>query len=120
MNQKYFSGIGNYIRAEVLYRFNELGFNPFLSIKKYTKDNESIIKLCQIIKDVMIESYEVGGATLKEWHNPDELSVGKDTKEKFESWRKCYGNKQMSKIKDNQGRTFWYNPKLDKIKKTVK
>ena len=125
MNQKYFNGTGNYIRAESLYRCR---YNPFLSLRDIIgeKDNlkrvyiySPVIELCLIIRNVILESYDVGGATLREWHNPDELSIGNDTKEKFESWRKCYGNKEMSKIKDKQGRTFWFDPKWKTIWKSL-
>ena len=35
MNQKYFNGIGNYLRAEILYRLPEV--NPFMEAREILK-----------------------------------------------------------------------------------
>jgi endonuclease VIII-like 1 len=100
LDQRYFNGIGNYLRAEILYRVGDV---PFKKGKDYIEDNPTILNLC---KDVCEESYQLGGAQLKDWENPF-----KKDKESFNKWLKCYG--KGSKIKDSNNRTFWYDPKFD-------
>jgi len=115
MNQSYFNGIGNYLRAEILYR---LDINPFQSawnvIVKLDK-GEELLRLCH---DVCQEAYLVGGGELKDWHNPFKTGYGRgrinekmnklaDTS--FREWLQCYG--KMLSIDDNKSRRFWYNEK---------
>jgi endonuclease VIII-like 1 len=102
MNQKYFNGIGNYLRSEILYRVND---NPFLDSKEFITKNPNLFDVC---KDVILESYVLGGGQLKEWVNP--FNEDKIT---FSEWLKCYGKKNMSTIIDKNNRKFWYNPKFD-------
>lgn len=100
MNQKYFNGIGNYLRAEILYRIKE---NPFLSAKEFIIKNPSILLQCN---NIPREAYTIGGGQLKEWTNPF-----KEDKKTFAEWLKCYGKKDMSNIIDKNGRKFWFNKK---------
>lgn len=102
MNQKYFNGIGNYLRSEIINRIND---NPFLTSKEFITKNPNFFDVC---KDVILESYVLGGGQLKEWVNP--FNEDKIT---FSEWLKCYGKKNMSTIIDKNGRKFWYNPKFD-------
>lgn len=104
MNQKYFNGIGNYLRAEIIYRAGDV--DPFLpaawQLAKYPK----ILDLC---RDIPMLAYAKGGGSIRDWDNP----FGNDViQEKF---MLCYGNKNMSKRKDSNGRTFWYDPKWDNV-----
>lgn len=102
MNQKYFNGIGNYLRSELLYRIDD---NPFLSAKEFLIRNSSLFYRCYLLPR---EVYELGGGQLKEWTNP--LKPDKKT---FNEWLRCYGKKEMSNIIDKKGRKFWYNPKFN-------
>jgi len=101
LSQYLFAGVGNYLRAEILYR---LDINPFTPFKKIQQDLPLLIRLCQLVKSCMNESYVLGGGQLKSFVNPFGQS-----KENFSTWMKCYG-KGLS-FKDGTGRTFWYNPK---------
>jgi endonuclease VIII-like 1 len=98
LDQKYFNGMGNYLRAEILDRCNQ---NPFVSSREAIK-NKEMLKLC---KDVVVESYQLGGGQLSQWTNPYF-----DDKQTFKSWLQCYGKKE--KIKDRNGRTFWFDKKF--------
>lgn len=98
LDQRYFNGIGNYLRSEILYRIDD---TPFKSGKKFIEDNPIVLDLC---KSVCEESYKLGGGQLKDWKNP----FGKD-KTEFNNWLQCYG--KGSKIKDSNNRTFWYKDK---------
>ena len=104
MDQKYFNGIGNYLRAEIIYRAEDV--DPFLpagmQIAKYPK----ILELC---RDIPLLAYAKGGGSIKDWDNPfGENSI----QEKF---MLCYGNDTMAKRKDRNGRTFWYDKKWDDV-----
>jgi endonuclease VIII-like 1 len=101
MNQRYFNGIGNYLRAEILIRIPDE--DPFQSAREFiSKRKWELFELC---KDIPILVYEIGGGTLKDWKNPfGEVSSVRD-------FMKCYGNPLMEKIEDRGGRMFWYDPK---------
>lgn len=105
MNQKFFNGIGNYLRAEVLYRIPEL--NPFTDAKTAIQNYPEILDLC---KEIPLKAYLLGGGQLRDWENP----FSADDKD-LKKFIRCYGNPQMSKVKDKSGRTFWYDPKWDKL-----
>lgn len=97
LDQRYFNGCGNYLRAEILDRAN---VNPFISSREAI-ENGKMLELC---KDIVIEAYQLGGGQLSQWTNPYF-----DDKITFREWLQCYGKKE--KIKDRSGRTFWYDSK---------
>ena len=101
MNQKYFNGIGNYLRAEILYRLPEV--DPFMQARIIIEKYPKLIELCTIIPR---KAYALGGGQLKDWENPF-----KTDKEKFEKFIQCYGNSKMAWCKDKNGRRFWFDPK---------
>jgi len=97
MDQKYFGGLGNYLRAEILDRSNQ---NPFVSSREAI-ENKLMLKLC---REVVMEAYQLGGGQLSQWTNPyfnDKVT--------FREWLQCYGKKE--KIVDSKGRTFWFDSK---------
>jgi endonuclease VIII-like 1 len=103
MNQRWFNGIGNYLRAEILYR---LDIDPFMSAKDAIMKRPRILELCKSIPEV---AYKLGGGQLKDWKNPfgtESLS--------WDTFMLCYGNSKMSSIEDRNGRRFWFNPKWNK------
>ena len=102
MNQKCISGIGNYLRAEILYRIN---VNPFISAREALQSNPEIYQLCKLLP---LQAYKLGGGQLKDWENPfgKQLDV-----ESWDDFMICYGNPRMNKISDRNGRTFWFDPK---------
>lgn len=100
LDQKYFAGVGNYLRSTILYYSND---NPFESAREVIRNNPNILNLC---KDILEKSYHLNGGQLKDWTNPFQKSSSE-----FENW--VYYQKGNS-IKDSQGRTFWYNPKWSK------
>jgi endonuclease VIII-like 1 len=98
MDQKYFNGCGNYLRAEIIDRAD---INPFMSAKEAIK-NTLFLNLC---RDIVSEAYKLGGGQLEQWTNPYF-----DDKITFKGWLQCYGKKE--KIKDKNGRTFWFDKKF--------
>lgn len=104
MDQKYFNGIGNYLRAEIIYRAGDV--DPFLPAGMQLAKYPKLLELC---RDIPLLAYAKGGGSIKDWDNP----FGDDSiQEKF---MLCYGNDKMSKRKDRNGRTFWYDPKWDDV-----
>lgn len=101
MNQGYFNGIGNYLRAEILYR---LDINPFTIAN--TLDTDTLHNLISLCHMCVRDAYTLGGGQLQDWKNPN----GTDAKS-FKEWMKCYG--ALSSIVDKTGRRFWYDPKWE-------
>lgn len=99
LNQKYFNGIGNYMRSTILYYLDE---NPFQSANVVINKRPEILELC---RDIALKSYDLNGGQLKDWKNPFDT----DSTE-FQEW--VYYKKGNS-IKDKNNRTFWFNPKWE-------
>jgi len=101
MDQSYFNGVGNYLRAEILYR---LDVNPFQPLSNLSLN--MVHELLTLVHKCVAEAYILGGGQLRDWKNP----IGVDAAN-FDEWVKCYG-KLASKI-DKNGRRFWYDPKWE-------
>jgi len=100
LNQKYFAGVGNYLRSTIIYYAD---VDPFLSARNVILNNKQFLPLC---KQILEHSYKLNGGQLKDWNNP--FNIDSD---KFDDW---VFYKRGESIKDKQGRTFWYNPKWSK------
>lgn len=99
MDQTLFNGVGNYIRAEVLYNMD---IDP-----KLTHWEIDTATLHRAIVTVMNEAYLVGGMEMAAFKNPNQIEQPKNKGD----WQKCYNKSTMSCIVDKNGRNFWYNPK---------
>jgi endonuclease VIII-like 1 len=115
MDQKYFNGIGNYLRAEILYRHRDT-INPFHSAREVLNDNPSLFNT---ILEVIEESYLMGGGELKDWDNPYTRGFGvgrinsnkkKDAPKSFRDWLQCY--QKSENIIDSKNRRFWFDSKF--------
>jgi len=108
MDQNLFNGVGNYIRAEVLFNMD---INPAL-----THWEIETASLHRAICQVMTEAYSVGGMEIAAFKNPNQIDQPKNKGD----WQKCYKKSNMASILDNNGRTFWYNPKYELCKLVTK
>jgi endonuclease VIII-like 1 len=99
MSQKWFNGVGNYLRAEILYRLDR---NPFMIASDLKK--EDLNNLIALTIGCAKAAYKLGGGQLKDWKNP----TGEDPSS-FKEWMKCYG--KLEKVTDGTGRTFWFDTK---------
>ena len=97
MSQRWFNGMGNYLRAEILGKWNK---NPFQPLKNIISD-----KFLDHLISQIHDTYRLGGGQLYSWKN--ENKTHKD--EQFDQWMQFYG--KTSKTKDANGRTFWYAKK---------
>lgn len=99
MSQKWFNGIGNYLRAEILYRLDVNPFRPATDLT--TLQLEKLLDLC---RDCTATVYSMGGGQLKDWKNPEG-----ENPVTFRDWVKCYGKK--ASMVDGTRRKFWYHEK---------
>ena len=97
LDQKYFNGIGNYLRSTILYYIN---VNPFETARTIIAENPDILEFC---RDIPIKAYVLNGGQLSDWTNPFDSDY-----EAFKKW--VFYQKGLS-CKDNTGRTFWYDEK---------
>ena len=96
MNQQYFNGIGNYLRAEILFHAAQ---DPFIDARTALTLNPSILDLCERLPR---EAYLLGGGQLKDWENPFNIPEGG-----FDEWMQCYGKGDW--FIDKNGRRMWYH-----------
>jgi endonuclease VIII-like 1 len=90
LDQSIFNGVGNYLRAEILFRAN---INPFKMLNQL--DETETETLLSTTKECLICSY----AILKSLDNKNDW---------FNSWLKCY---QKREFIDWKGRKFWFDSK---------
>uniref|UniRef100_A0A3P9II67 Endonuclease 8-like 1 n=1 Tax=Oryzias latipes TaxID=8090 RepID=A0A3P9II67_ORYLA len=144
LNQKYFNGIGNYLRAEILYRLNippfvpargvleSLGADDLFENKKPLKDvatkrakkkevKQEAGDLLRLCHTVPLEVISLGG----KGYDPEKSDYSA-----FQAWLQCYYVDGMKSIRDHNGRTMWFkgdpgpmapkNSKSPKAKKRIK
>jgi formamidopyrimidine-DNA glycosylase len=111
MNQKVVAGIGNYIKAEVLYRAK---ISPMLLVSELSDAQliEIYEQTCWVIK----ASYESRGATIRDYVMPDG-SVG-DYQFKFlcYSQSRCPEKHRIVRHETPDKRTTWWCPECQKSK----
>lgn len=106
LDQKYFNGIGNYLRAEILFKAKQ---DPFEVARDALTKNVKILDMCERLP---LEAYQLGGGQLKDWENPYVVE-----EKSFSRWILCYSNPAMCKLVDKTGRTIWYDPKYKRKEK---
>ncbi|NWV62166.1 NEIL1 Endonuclease, partial [Malurus elegans] len=120
LNQKYFNGIGNYLRAEILYRLKIPPFekartvlealkeqeqerrkkDPSLTLSKKVKlmqENPDLLELCHSVPMEVITAE-------KQLFDPEDS----DNYAAFKDWLRCYLVPGMSSLRDRSGRTIWF------------
>lgn len=103
LNQKYWNGIGNYLRAELLGR---AGINPFTFACHL--DDEEYVKIVENARSCIHEVIDLGGGKLFTWKNP--LIEGR-SKLEFKDWLQYY--RKGSWCVDGTKRRFWYDPAFE-------
>ncbi|XP_074862406.1 endonuclease 8-like 1 isoform X2 [Carettochelys insculpta] len=131
LNQKFFNGIGNYLRAEILYRLKIPPFekartvlealqhrkqSPGLTLSKKVKlrrENPDLVELCHTVP---LEVVHLGGKGYSLEHSADAAA--------FEEWLQCYSVPGMKALRDSNGRTIWFHgepgPMAPKGEKSLK
>ena len=103
MEQKYFSGIGNYLRAEIMYR-NKI--NPRKTLCSFT--DSDIINLYNMIIKQMLIAYGSRGLTIKSYWDP-EGNTGKCPLQVYNRKLDPFNN-PIETFKDKSKRTVHWVP----------
>ncbi|XP_049430261.1 endonuclease 8-like 1 [Epinephelus fuscoguttatus] len=149
LNQKYFNGIGNYLRAEILFRLN---IPPFVAARTVLEglDSEDLCENEKPVKNEIMGTKTSGRAKQKRVNKemgdllrlchtvPLEVvnlgGKGYDPQKQdysgFQAWLQCYYVDGMKSLRDHNGRTMWFkgepgpmapkDPKSPKAKKRAK
>ncbi|XP_033491054.1 endonuclease 8-like 1 [Epinephelus lanceolatus] len=149
LNQKYFNGIGNYLRAEILFRLN---IPPFVAARTVLEglDSEDLYENEKPVKNEITGTKTSGRAKQKQVNKetgdllrlchtvPLEVvnlgGKGYDPQKQdysgFQAWLQCYCVDGMKSLRDHNGRTMWFKgepgpmapkePKSPKAKKRAK
>ena len=107
LNQKFFCGVGNYLKSEILYHSK---IHPH---KRWSDLNrKEITNLCKFSREIMKKAYMSGGAELRDFKNPK-----KDSKLQLNAYGKKIDSKKRLIVNDitkDQRRTYWC-PKIQKL-----
>ncbi|XP_032198283.1 endonuclease 8-like 1 isoform X3 [Mustela erminea] len=116
LDQRFFNGIGNYLRAEILYR---LRIPPFEKARKVLEElqqrrpspeltlsqkiraklqNPDLLELCHSVPKEVVR---LGGKGYGPEHGEEDFAA-------FRAWLQCYGVPGMSSLRDRRGRTIWF------------
>nr|XP_019934867.1 PREDICTED: endonuclease 8-like 1 isoform X2 [Paralichthys olivaceus] len=141
LNQKFFNGIGNYLRAEILFRLN---IPPFVSARTVLEglESEDSCESDECVKNekssaktkVVKKEEEAAAADLLRLCHTVPLEVvnqggkGYDPEKAdysdFKAWLQCYYVDGMKSIRDHNGRTMWFKgdpgPMAPKDSKSLK
>jgi endonuclease VIII-like 1 len=101
LDQDYFNGIGNYLRAEILHRADVRPFERAKNVleKLPLEDDgcnpKDILRLCKVIPEEAIQlEFSYGAA--------------EDKEKAFEEWLQCYQKDGASSCKDSGKRMIWW------------
>jgi len=107
LNQKYFCGVGNYLKSEILYHSKIHPHRSWPSLNK-----KEIPNLCVFTREIMKKAYMSGGAELRDFKNPK-----KNSKLRLNAYGKKIDSKKRVIVNDitkDQRRTYWC-PKIQKL-----
>ncbi|KAL6474258.1 hypothetical protein MHYP_G00178190 [Metynnis hypsauchen] len=123
LNQKYFNGIGNYLRAEILYRAK---IPPFVKARSVLEGLSAKDEKTKEVKEAAAEKCDTAGKRKVKTVCSDILSLchsvplevidlggkgydpGDANFTEFESWLQCYYVDGMNSISDHNGRSIWF------------
>ncbi|XP_051690594.2 endonuclease 8-like 1 isoform X3 [Oryctolagus cuniculus] len=116
LDQRFFNGIGNYLRAEILFRLRIPPFerartvlqalqqrrlSPTLTLSQKIRaklQNPDLLELCHLVPKEVVR---LGG----KGYGPER---GQEDFAAFRAWLRCYGVPGMSTLQDHLGRTMWF------------
>ncbi|XP_054572651.1 endonuclease 8-like 1 isoform X5 [Eptesicus fuscus] len=116
LDQRFFNGIGNYLRAEILYRLRIPPFekartvlealkqhrlSPKLTLSQKIKaklQNPDLLELCHSVPKEVVQ---LGGKGYGQARGEDDFAP-------FRAWLQCYGMVGMRSLRDRHGRTIWF------------
>ncbi|XP_070618790.1 endonuclease 8-like 1 isoform X1 [Erythrolamprus reginae] len=116
LNQKFFNGVGNYLRAEILYRSKIAPFEKARTVLedlqkglqvsgatlskkvKLKRENPDVLEVCHLLP---MEAVNLGGGKGYDPTNQEDAEV-------FLEWVQCYSVPGMKSLRDANGRTIWF------------
>ncbi|XP_015685779.1 endonuclease 8-like 1 [Protobothrops mucrosquamatus] len=117
LNQKFFNGVGNYLRAEILYQSKIPPFEKARTVLedlqrglqvsgattlskkvKLKRENPDLLEVCHLLP---MEVVNLGGGKGYDLTNREHFAV-------FEEWLHCYSLPGMKSLRDANGRTIWF------------
>ncbi|XP_060545459.1 endonuclease 8-like 1 isoform X1 [Pantherophis guttatus] len=116
LNQKFFNGVGNYLRAEILHRSKIAPFEKARTILedlqrglqvsgatlskkvKLKRENPDLLETCHLLP---MEAVNLGGGKGYDPTNREGAAV-------FVEWLHCYSVPGMKSLRDSNGRTIWF------------
>lgn len=107
MDQREFSGVGNYLKSEILYRSR---IDPRKHLSEFSEDDFK--KIFKQIKRTLRDSYRSGGFTLATYCSPSG-KIGTFEVSVYGKISDPYGNR-VEKINDKQNRITYWVPILQK------
>lgn len=100
-DQRFFNGIGNFSRSEILARMR---FSPFTNFNEILENDILRNEFFNISREVLDDIARLGGMQFKYWTNPFKVS-----KRGFNKWVRCYNKMPKSFFtKDSKGKVFWF------------
>lgn len=109
MDQSGVSGIGNYIKAEVLIRS---GVSPWRQVTEVS--SEEYVKLCNESRAVATESYKSQGATLMTYKTADGSTGSAQFSFRVYNKKACHLGHSTLRQETPDGRTSWWCPTCQK------
>ena len=109
MNQKTVAGVGNYIKAEVLWLSR---ISPMRKVEDLTESD--ILCLKRNIESVTRVSYESGGATIKSFYGADGSAGTYSSRFLVYNQKRDPFNNEVIKTKTPDGRTTHWVPEMQK------
>lgn len=103
MDQKTVSGVGNYMKAEALFRS---GISPWRMVTDVS--SEEYVKLCGDVCDVARESYASQGASIKTYRTVDGEQGTTQFDFQIYSMRECPKGHGVRNDTTPEGRTSWW------------
>ncbi|NWY27643.1 NEIL1 Endonuclease, partial [Pheucticus melanocephalus] len=118
LNQKYFNGIGNYLRAEILYRLKIPPFEKARTVLEALKEQERRKKDASLTLSKKVKLRQENPDLLELCHSvPMEVIMAEkqlldpehpENYSSFKNWLQCYLVPGMSSLRDRSGRTIWF------------
>jgi formamidopyrimidine-DNA glycosylase len=109
MNQKTIAGVGNYIKAEVLWLSK---ISPLRTVNSLTE--KEVVSLRDNIQSVIRTSYQNGGATIKSFYGADGSKGTYSSKFLVYNQHQDPYNNKVIKTKTPDGRTTHWVPEIQK------
>jgi len=100
LNQKYFCGVGNYLKSEILYMSK---IHPHTKWRDLSR--KEIERICKYTKFIITAAYNHGGAELKDFKNPEKES--KLILNAYGQTQDSNGEVIINNITNDNRRSYW-------------